>query len=145
MNNSEVFVCPPVTFEGTYWGNQHLETQLDVLASGAFSWSNFQSKVSHNGCLIPSRYGFLVTWSKGEVVPVAITKACGPSVGVAPLLLTFGSRLRYVINFTPPPEKSPGSHCVGVSVGPRTSQRFVQEKNVAHARNRTTVPLSCNP
>jgi len=54
MNKYEVFVCPPIIFEGPYECNQDLPTQLDGLASGAYSLSLFAHlrQKSHNSKLV---------------------------------------------------------------------------------------------
>jgi len=52
--------------------------------------------------------------NKGKVVPVHAMKIYRRSRGIAPLILNLGTRLRWVVNFTPQPLQPQGRTLVHI-------------------------------
>jgi len=72
---------------------------------------------------------------KSNIVPVLAMKTYLGCGGIAPLILDFSAKRRWVVNFTPlslcPLVKSSGTHWIGDLVSPKDGLAFSQKRQIS--------------
>ena len=93
-----------------------ISVQIQAQTVNPFKPQNMflECRYLQNACLSKFVSCTLNTERKGEVVPIDATKLCCESGGIAPLILNFSTRWRWVARFTPQPLYPPQDYPVPI-------------------------------